>query len=653
MNNSKYRADIDGLRAIAILIVILFHAFPKSFPGGFIGVDIFFVISGFLITTIILNGLNERTFSLEEFYIRRVKRIFPALILTLFFTILIGWFILLPDEYLEISKQVIGGSLFVDNFYFWIESSYFDHDSILKPLIHLWSLGVVEQFYLFWPVILVLFSRKVHPLILIQVICLASLTTSIYFAVTKTHNALNFYFPITIFWEMLFGAILAYSNVNTTCKKNMGKAMHNKIVLSITSLFAFFLIISAIFIFNGTLYYPGYASLIPVLGATLLIAVGNKALVNRYLLSNPIMIWLGLISYPLYLYHWPLLSFLRIYYGEYEPNIFIKIFLIFIAIICSWATYRFVEKPIRISKKNHIVKVLVGILAISGLTGALIYSENGFNDRFRDEQIFNNKPNSLEKLLSNANCVGQYKFLFTNFDQERDFCKLTHQITNTPVVIIGDSHAGVIYNSLVSRGVNNIIHLGRGSCPPISDVNPVSDFYKCHPTIQDLTNYFIKSDASLIILTGVFGRYFDGTYLPQDNQKDIFDKVETWFRALGKSRKSIVIILDNPTLPFQSSQCYKRPLDFKDPLKCSFSRSTHDQVINSYKALFEKQASKYKNISIIDPTKYFCDEMECYAKNSDGLLYSNDNNHLNMRGANFISSEILLKFRNILDTTNN
>lgn len=207
--NLKYRSDIDGLRALAVLAVVIFHAFPTIVPGGFTGVDIFFVISGYLISTIIFESLNKSTFSFIEFYARRIRRIFPALILVLMSSFLFGWFVMLADEMKQLGKHIVGGALFILNFILWSESSYFDNAVELKPLVNLWSLAVEEQFYLVWPLMLwAAYKMRRNLLSLVVAICLISFFQNLY--QIKSDSIGDFYSPFTRFWELMFGSILAW-----------------------------------------------------------------------------------------------------------------------------------------------------------------------------------------------------------------------------------------------------------------------------------------------------------------------------------------------------------------------------------------------------------------------------------------------------------
>ena len=212
LSHPKYRPDIDGLRALAIISVVLFHTFPSVIRGGFVGVDIFFVISGFLISTIIVENLGAGTFSFREFYIRRIRRIFPSLIIILITTYLIGWFFLLADEYKQLGKHIAGGATFVSNVVLWKNSGYFDSAAEMKPLLHLWSLAIEEQFYIIWP-LLIWFSWKRNLNLLIVTVSLLAISFTLNL-ITIQHNAIiDFYAPHTRFWELLAGGVLAQKNI--------------------------------------------------------------------------------------------------------------------------------------------------------------------------------------------------------------------------------------------------------------------------------------------------------------------------------------------------------------------------------------------------------------------------------------------------------
>jgi peptidoglycan/LPS O-acetylase OafA/YrhL len=340
MTHPKYRPDIDGLRAVAVLSVVGFHAFPTFVKSGFIGVDIFFVISGFLISTIIFSSLDKDRFSFLDFYSRRVRRIFPALIAVLVACLGIGWFFLLADEYAQLGKHIAGGSAFVSNFILWGESGYFDTAAETKPLLHLWSLGIEEQFYLLYPLILwVAWRFKVKRLAVISSI--AALSFAINIVQQQSDPVATFYSPQTRFWELMLGSLLAYAKLYSQLRLTPLSVRF----ANLSSFAGLALMASGFLYLSVESAFPGWWALLPSLGATLLIVAGGDAWFNRAVLSNRLLVWVGLISYPLYLWHWAYLSFARVFLNN-APSLVVTCILVALSILSAWLTHLIVEKPL-------------------------------------------------------------------------------------------------------------------------------------------------------------------------------------------------------------------------------------------------------------------------------------------------------------------
>lgn len=380
-HSTKYRADIDGLRALAIGLVVLYHAFPKLLPGGFIGVDIFFVISGYLISSIIYEHLSTHRFSFVDFYVRRIKRIFPALLIVLISCFALGWFTLLANEYQQLGKHIFGGAAFVSNLILWNESGYFDQASHLKPLLHLWSLGVEEQFYFLWPLLMyIAWKRQLNLLWVACSIFIISFALNLYQIYHVENIATTFYLPHTRFWELMAGAILAYlahDNPNQYSKsaehaKNSEHLTHSEHTENSQNLYrsdfqsivAIALIGIGVVLINEHTLFPGYWAMLPVLGTVLLIHAGPTAWINRTFFSHRYAVWLGLISFPLYLWHWPALVFTRILEGSLitYTGVINRIIAILIAIALAWLTYWLLERPIRFGPYPKTKAVLLTLL---------------------------------------------------------------------------------------------------------------------------------------------------------------------------------------------------------------------------------------------------------------------------------------------------
>ncbi|WP_370659744.1 acyltransferase family protein [Massilia polaris] len=309
-HHPKYRPDIDGLRAIAVLAVVLFHAFPALIPGGFIGVDIFFVISGFLITSIIARELEHGKFTFARFYARRIKRIFPALLLVMAACLAFAWFALFPDELKQLGLHLAGGAGFVSNLVLWQEVGYFDRGADTKPLLHLWSLAIEEQFYIVWPVVLLLASRLRLNLLLVSA-GLALLSFAVNVGGIAAFPSATFYSPASRAWELLLGAVLACSLLRTQPVVLFARAAA-AVSPNLRSAAGALLLAIGFAIISREHQFPGWYALLPTVGALLMIGAGPQSWFNRFVLSNRLLVWFGLISYPLYLWHWPLLAFAHI-----------------------------------------------------------------------------------------------------------------------------------------------------------------------------------------------------------------------------------------------------------------------------------------------------------------------------------------------------
>ena len=473
----KYRPDIDGLRSIAILSVVGYHAFPNAVKGGFIGVDIFFVISGYLISTIIFDSLLERnSFSFVEFYSRRIKRIFPALLLVLIACFAFGWFALLPNEYKQLGKHIAGGAGFVSNFLFWHESGYFDTASETKPLLHLWTLGIEEQFYLIWPVLLwIAWKLRLNLLAITMVIAVTSFTLNL----NKVGGdaAAAFYSPQTRFWELLTGSVLAYMTLTASTSKIQALAVRSytnlrtkqmpngKTLRNIQSVIGAVLITIGILVITKEKSFPGWWAVLPILGAVLIISAGKQAWLNSAVLSNRVLVWFGLISYPLYLWHWPLLSFARIVESE-TPSHEIRIVAILFSIVLAWMTYTLIEKPIRFGKHSKAKTItLLFLMVVVGYAGYNCFKRDGYIFRF---------PKEVTLLVSPVDFKFS-EYIRDNICHLHNFSLEQHDFScsekKRPLLFLwGDSAAAAIYpglKKLQNQYDFGITQLTAAACPPL------------------------------------------------------------------------------------------------------------------------------------------------------------------------------------------
>ncbi len=370
--NAHYRPDIDGLRAVAVSSVLIFHAFPSRLPGGFVGVDIFFVISGFLISGIIFQGLERGKFSFVEFYSRRIRRIFPALLLVCAACLIFGWFSLMPDQFRQLGKHVVGGSLFSSNFVLLHESGYFDSDSARKPLRHLWSLGIEEQYYLLWPALLYL-CRKRASATIVLLIALALISFGFNLQLTASDRSAAYYLPLTRFWELMIGSGLAYWARAKTGAGIGGRwpisARFGPHLANVISILGVAAILLSLAVINERKPFPGWWALLVCAGAALIIGAGSQAWINRKILGSRPFVWIGLISYPMYLWHWPLISFGEIMSNK--PSIAYRAAALAATVALAWLTYSFVELPLRHGKAAPRMRRVTWRLApVNGRAGS-------------------------------------------------------------------------------------------------------------------------------------------------------------------------------------------------------------------------------------------------------------------------------------------
>jgi peptidoglycan/LPS O-acetylase OafA/YrhL len=435
-SDHTYRPDIDGLRAVAVVLVVAFHAFPNLVSGGFIGVDVFFVISGYLITGIILSGVRSFDFSLAGFYARRARRILPALAVVLAGVLAIGWWQLLPTTYRSLGLHTLAGALFFPNLLSWGEVGYFDAAAEAKPLLHLWSLGVEEQFYLVWPLLLVVLNKR--PKWLIASLSLIAVVSFLYSCYATAHQpAAGFYSPLSRLWELGLGGILAAASLR----------VRNR---SFVSLFGLALIVGSAIFLKKTSPFPGALALIPVAGTALVIVFGSK------LLSHKSAVSIGLISYPLYLWHWPLLSFASIAGVTSVPA---KVAIVAVSFVLAGLTTALIERPVRFGRiRKSGVAVSTAAMIVVVACSALIWRSGGAPWRYPDVI----RPVLATMQYDPASNARAFKCWLSATSPFEDF---SPECGIGATLIWGDSHAGRLYAGLKQDGVA-IAQFVRDGCVP-------------------------------------------------------------------------------------------------------------------------------------------------------------------------------------------
>ncbi len=685
---TSYRPDIDGLRALAIIPVLIFHAYPALMPGGFVGVDIFFVISGFLISGILLHALQSGTFSFSGFYANRIRRIFPALLLVLAACFVCGWFFLLPDEYGHLGKHILASAGYIENLVLRREAGYFDIQSYLKPLVHIWSLGVEEQFYFTYPLLLWLIwfatskssgisKRRLAPLqsgsrfgrnafIAILAFTLASFVLNI----LKLHQdpVGDFLLPQTRWWELMVGGALAccklfedelHAGVATSSAAHLvevvlpGSAARNAY-----SIVGALLIAVAVLRIHETDAFPGWWALLPTTGAALLIISGPAAWINRKVLASRPFVFIGLISYSLYLWHWPILTFPRIITGHELPPIG-RIVAILLSLVLATATWRYVENPVRFGRKTWVKTA--ALVCISLVLGGLGYAARryGFGSRF---------PGYVHD-------VGHLEDVEWSIPQCRalvglaqiDYCRIA--TGRAPdVLLIGDSHAGVLYDGLapayLERG-KTLMNLGQSGCAPFYDTDsttPGISHQSCATVVNRIIDFAASNtSARTIILSFRAPRYISGKgFGPVEAgaaRKDIIwhgapkgaDQAEMFtlafrdtLKRLQSTGKSVVLFAEWPELGFDPRSCLPRPVKlFSQPRTlCGVPRDQVETRQRAYRETVFALQREFPKLRVFDPLPYLCDSSTCYAMPGGHLFYSDDN-HLSIAGAAYISQQFI------------
>jgi peptidoglycan/LPS O-acetylase OafA/YrhL len=672
-----YRSDIDGLRAVAVLSVVFYHAFPKAVPGGFVGVDVFFIISGFLISSIVFKSLQLDAFSFADFYGRRVRRIFPALALLLSACFAFGWFALVPVEYKQLGRHIAGGAGFVSNFLLWKESGYFDSSAELKPLLHLWSLGIEEQFYIVWPALLYFAWKRRFNLLSIT---LALIATSFFFNVNKvSHDATaSFYSPASRIWELLLGSVAAYvslfkkdllSRLSSRADALLQRVIYDgasvqqgSTLRNIAAFAGAALITLAVFKLSKERAFPGWWAVVPTLGALLLIAAGPAAWINEQVLSHRIMVFFGKISFPLYLWHWPLISFARIV-DSTTPPAGIRLAAVGASVLLAFATYRLIEVPVRFGgRARQKTWVLCMLMATIGLIGFGTFARDGYTSRMQEvsgkyEDLVGFQ--SYGKRFFQCNGPGApYEGL--------DFCLQSREGAPS-MAIWGDSHADSLFPGIAtSDPTHNWLMIGHASCAPLTGVKAYLNGWMEDMCLKKnavaLKGILDNKEIGTVVVASLgpyyisdkgFAAAHTGTYDPSnyhlvaaDAGSPLKTKSELFFHGLNASiallenaGKKVVLVQDVPEMPFDAMACFDRPFSFSKP-RCALARSVVDQRQAEYRHILERLKAEHPKIVLFDSTKALCDNGECRI-GTNSALYYRDSHHLSVRGSQRVARELL------------
>ncbi len=656
-----YRKDIDGLRAVAVLLVLGFHAFPDWVPGGFVGVDVFFVISGYLITGIIVNGLQAGTFRSADFYARRARRLFPSLLVVSLFCLIFGWAFLLPDEYAQLGKHVFAGAAFISNFAFWREAGYFDNAAHTKPLLHLWSLGIEEQFYLVWPIFIAITWRR-RGEFLGPALLAGSASFLISVVLVNQSATAAYYFPASRFWELLLGGLVASRpTLGSPSPDGRGWALEG-LAGDVLSMLGLGLIALSVVTLDQTSLFPGVAAIPAALGAALVIGAGPRAWANNTVLSAGAMVGIGLISFPLYLWHWPLLSFARILAAETPPTA-IRAGLLVTSFVAAGLTYLFVEKPIRFAAKGGatVLLLVVGLLCVGG-SGLLLYFLNGVPSRFSDPRML-----ALVRDLdqggwgpatgSQRDCPGEA----VGDGVSSNRCRLSSE-RSPSAALIGDSHAVHLFPGLAEVDKAGAwLLMARAGCPPVQGISVVMDRSQCEDFGQSVIDPLLRDPGIKTVVLSFASFYVSETVfaadhvalgvqpalllsprLPGSSRGDLFARgLDEAITALERGGKTVVIFMDIPELPFFPRDCLRRSQGQADgPETCRLPRAEVLTRQHTYRELLTRIAAAHPGLSLFDPTDQFCDQQTCTFRN-DAMLFYRDSHHLSLRGSAMLARRFL------------
>jgi len=649
----RYRADIDGLRAIAVLSVVGFHAFPEWVRGGFVGVDVFFVISGFLISSMIFDSLDQGRFGFAAFYAGRIRRIFPALILVLATCWGLGWVYLLPADFSQLGKHIVGGAGFIANFVLWNESGYFDAAAAAKPLLHLWSLGIEEQFYILMPFLWYLAWRFRLGLARITLL-LAAVSLALNLALVR-HDAIGvFYSPLTRIWEILLGSLLANAAPGReTAIPGRLKAWCAAIPAisgNAKSFAGLVLILFSALAMHKQQVFPGWRALLPVLGTVLIVAAGPGAWLNRKVLANRLLVWFGLISYPLYLWHWTLLSFVTIVVSRgAQLPLTARLMVVSLAVVLACLTYLLVERPIRHGARYRRGKTVFLCLAMVAIAGAGMASwrGDGFASRFRFEQ-------AIMKLT--ANDAAFHRAWLAGIRQGQ--CHLDGEDVNfgdcsgnnrRPLMLLwGDSYAATLYpglKHLQERQSFGIAQYTAGACPPLPEFleQGPSGRKNCSKLNEDNLGRIRSLMPDVVILHANWESPAYALYNPETRKFDLTKLSRTVRQLQAAGIRRIILIGPVPTWKWYLNNLLFEYYRWDDPRHQlpPLRMDAEDGGLKDIDGTMRQFAGEM-HIEFISAAEVFCNEEGCLTRFADDFtsLTALDMGHLTPRASSYLIERI-------------
>lgn len=629
----KYRAEIDGLRALAVVPVILFHAGFKVFSGGYIGVDIFFVISGYLITTILLVERTNGTFSIVQFYERRARRILPALFFVMLACLPFAWLWLLPEDMKSFSQSLIAVPAFVSNFLFWKTSGYFDIAAELKPLLHTWSLAVEEQYYLLFPPLLMFawrFGRRV-VLTLMLLLFVCSLLLAQWASVAQPDAA--YYLLLTRGWEMMVGSLVAFFISRS------GALIAGPKIRQVGSFAGLALIFYSIFAFDSQTPFPGVYALAPTLGAALVIFYADAATFTGRLLGSRWLVGVGLVSYSAYLWHQPLLVFAR--HRSFEGvSINTTVVVLLLTALLAYCSWKYVETPFR-SRDRFSRKQIFSLGALFTIIfmaiGAAGHMTKGFAERFVFVSAYEGDIGQADfyKYLDGRYYLCKPKSIADDPENKVTFrCLQSKAEADIDIALIGDSHAEHLFLGIAeSLNSKNVLIHAKPSYPSIDS-----------PAFKEIFRYVLDTPSiNSVIISAHWISKIDhvpkNTTLEQELGKTI--------DALLRVNKRVYLFGDVPLFPFPPERC-KYMAESLGRSVCSVPKDHILEKEKGYRYALEAVARQRPSLQYLEPRDQFCDMDRCSMVKGGVLMYR-DNNHLNIPGSRFIGRTVVDQFPALKD----
>lgn len=620
--HSYWRSDITGLRALAVLPVLIFHAWPDLLPGGFVGVDVFFVISGYLISGILFRQLQRtRRIDFADFYAKRIRRIIPNLLCVLLFTAAVGWFYLAPGEYRDLGRQIYSSTFFYQNFRLLKDlGDYFAADASVQPLLHLWSLAIEEQFYIVFPLLCALVWKLRANVQALGGVVLLVTFGSLVACLLVEDQAFRFYFPLTRFWELGVGIVLSYAqHFGIWRPETQSELKRNALSLLGGAL----LILSLFFVREKN--FPGVEALLPTLGALFILSASPKALFNRFLALKPV-VFIGLISYSLYLWHWPLIAYANIMEPQHEQ--WVPGVLLIVAFFLSVLSYRYVETPFRTiraprGKRIAVVGLLVGLLVATGF-GQWLRQTEGVRQRNSDflQQIETFKQDWLDRRVLHNVKFGEASVLM---NRKKGFPE---------ILFVGDSHAAQYIPRILKEAEERNMTVGiiyADGCFVVPGV--MSKKSPCKRAIQSFEHILKDPRLQHVVWIQKWGGYQnnDSMKIRERSGRVVTFSEGGWVSAiriqkesLKKSELSVHIVLDVPWDESRTENSYD-PLFHISRLR-SGEWKGKKQPLPKDKAWLQgndKVKEQFSSFAtIIDPVSIHCPEGWC------DLFHYRDDDHL-------------------------